>query len=590
MRHASVATSNRSNQEAHGTHAPAPGKRTLTQALAPRPAAARPAPAGPAPAAKAAPTPLQALAAHDDVFALHLGGATPAASPQAVAREGLAGAPSTLPHLDQIQSSFGHHDVRATQSFVGGPAATASQQLGAHAYATDGAVAFAASPDLHTAAHEAAHVVQQRAGVQLRDGLGRPADDHERHADAVADRVAAGQSAVDRLAAHEGGGGGGVQLSADPDAAASDEAAPAAASDEAAPSADADDEADEANDGGGGSLEELDPELAADVDKALATADQVIGGASILQLVPGAAPAKDLANLKGLLGQLRAALAALAATDPEASDDEFLGQIDDIDALQVQVGFATQLVDSECHLYQIKGVAGALAVLGPMLAAERALADRTKAAQTAVDTISKQLDAHRRNLTAALKTIQDETVKAFLTSLLDKVTGPMSELVGSGNLLGQLAVTVAGFGGGQLITQAVDGKAEWTSAELVSLQKSSQETTLKWLIEMEQVPQWAGTIVDSVNAAKSSMEMMQKLTAASDQASAAIDGIQTLSLELLRGTGHQKLALSADEARKFQQEMQPVLAAVAACAPEAQTWQEHIAADRAALAEASGGE
>ncbi|HTE55742.1 MAG TPA: hypothetical protein VK698_33035, partial [Kofleriaceae bacterium] len=63
------------------------------------------------------------------------------------------------------------------------------------AYAIGDRVAFARSPDLHTAAHEAAHVIQQRGGVQLADGVGRSGDMYERHADAVADRVVRGESA-----------------------------------------------------------------------------------------------------------------------------------------------------------------------------------------------------------------------------------------------------------------------------------------------------------------------------------------------------------------------------------------------------------
>ncbi|MEO1271892.1 MAG: DUF4157 domain-containing protein, partial [Myxococcota bacterium] len=44
--------------------------------------------------------------------------------------------------------------------------------MGSLAYATGHTVAFKQSPDLHTAAHEAAHVVQQRAGaVQLKGGI-----------------------------------------------------------------------------------------------------------------------------------------------------------------------------------------------------------------------------------------------------------------------------------------------------------------------------------------------------------------------------------------------------------------------------------
>jgi hypothetical protein len=56
-------------------------------------------------------------------------------------------------------------------------------------------VAFGEAPDLHTAAHEAAHVVQQRGGVQLKGGVGKDGDHYEQHADAVADAVVAGRSA-----------------------------------------------------------------------------------------------------------------------------------------------------------------------------------------------------------------------------------------------------------------------------------------------------------------------------------------------------------------------------------------------------------
>src|SRR5690242_21119787 len=44
--------------------------------------------------------------------------------------------------------------------------------LGSTAYAKGNSIAFAGTPDLHTAAHEAAHVVQQHGGVQLKGGIG----------------------------------------------------------------------------------------------------------------------------------------------------------------------------------------------------------------------------------------------------------------------------------------------------------------------------------------------------------------------------------------------------------------------------------
>src|SRR5437016_5264719 len=86
-------------------------------------------------------------------------------SPQEKAQAGLkSGGGEKLPHLDQIQKAFGDHDVSGVSSHVGGEAAKASKSLNAQAFAHGDKVAFARSPDLHTAAHEAAHIVQQRAG------------------------------------------------------------------------------------------------------------------------------------------------------------------------------------------------------------------------------------------------------------------------------------------------------------------------------------------------------------------------------------------------------------------------------------------
>jgi hypothetical protein len=122
-----------------------------------------------------------------------------------VGSRGTSGAGSSLPHLGQIQASFGHHDVSGVQAHQDAAAAGAANELGATAYAFGNAVAFAAPPDLHTAAHEAAHVVQQRGGVQLADGVDRGANDpYEQQADEVADTVVAGRSAAHLLDATDG--------------------------------------------------------------------------------------------------------------------------------------------------------------------------------------------------------------------------------------------------------------------------------------------------------------------------------------------------------------------------------------------------
>ena len=131
------------------------------------------------------------------------------------AASGLSGSASSLPHMDAIQKSFGGHDVSGIQSYVGGAATKANTQMGSMAYATGNAVAFKDSPDLHTAAHEAAHVVQQRSGVSVPGGVGQVGDAYERHADAVADAVVQGKSAEHLLSAGATGGGStGVQMRA----------------------------------------------------------------------------------------------------------------------------------------------------------------------------------------------------------------------------------------------------------------------------------------------------------------------------------------------------------------------------------------
>ncbi len=140
----------------------------------------------------------------------------------ATAAAGTAGSGGALPFLEPIQRSFGRHDVTGVRAHTDDAAAGASATMGAHAYARGNDVAFGGSPDLHTAAHEAAHVVQQRAGVHLKGGVGEHGDAYERHADAVADTVVAGGSAEALLSTMAGApgpaaaGGSSVQFDAPP--------------------------------------------------------------------------------------------------------------------------------------------------------------------------------------------------------------------------------------------------------------------------------------------------------------------------------------------------------------------------------------
>lgn len=122
------------------------------------------------------------------------------------AAAGLQGAAQPLPHLNAIQKSFGRHPIGDIQAHMDVSAAHAARSLGASAYAmAAGKVAFDGQPDLHTAAHEAAHIVQQRGGVRLKDNLGRKGDRYEQHADRVADAVVRGESAETLLDQVAGG-------------------------------------------------------------------------------------------------------------------------------------------------------------------------------------------------------------------------------------------------------------------------------------------------------------------------------------------------------------------------------------------------
>ena len=123
----------------------------------------------------------------------------PAPPVDAIASGGASGSGAPLPFLEQIRASFGRHDVGHVRAFTGAHASTAARALSARAFTRGSSVVFGRAPDLRTAAHEAAHVVQQRGGVQLKGEVGEAGDVHERNADAVAERVVWGRSAEDLL-------------------------------------------------------------------------------------------------------------------------------------------------------------------------------------------------------------------------------------------------------------------------------------------------------------------------------------------------------------------------------------------------------
>lgn len=169
----------------------APGKRTLTEGLEPGGAGTQ------APAS----APVSPVQRKDGPGAVDDHGV------HAAAATGVSGPSTSLPHLGLIQRLFGRHDVSGIAAHTDDNAVAGAHAMGASAFATSNHVAFAGAPGLHTAAHEAAHVVQQRGGVQLKGGVGEAGDPYERHADAVADLVVQGRSAEALLDQHAGGDG-----------------------------------------------------------------------------------------------------------------------------------------------------------------------------------------------------------------------------------------------------------------------------------------------------------------------------------------------------------------------------------------------
>ncbi|MFT3694855.1 MAG: DUF4157 domain-containing protein [Kofleriaceae bacterium] len=128
---------------------------------------------------------------------------------QAMAGQATAGSGAKLPFADKIQAAFGRHDISGIRAHTDQNAQKGASAMGAQAFASGNDVVLNGNQDLHTVAHEAAHVVQQRGGVQLKGGVGEKGDPYEQNADAVADRVVAGKSAEDLLDGHAGKGGAG---------------------------------------------------------------------------------------------------------------------------------------------------------------------------------------------------------------------------------------------------------------------------------------------------------------------------------------------------------------------------------------------
>lgn len=111
------------------------------------------------------------------------------------AQKGIQTPISELPHADKIKKAFGKHDISSIKAHLGPEATNQAKEIQASAYTMGNDVVFAGQPSINTAAHEAAHVIQQQAGIRPVGGIGKKGDPYERNAEAVAARVEAGQSA-----------------------------------------------------------------------------------------------------------------------------------------------------------------------------------------------------------------------------------------------------------------------------------------------------------------------------------------------------------------------------------------------------------
>jgi hypothetical protein len=112
-----------------------------------------------------------------------------------VASEGASGSGHTLPNFHVVQRSFGKHNISNIRAHTDTAATESMTVLGKGPYATGQNVVLGQSTDLYTVAHEAAHVIQQRSSLQLKDNVGQSNDPHEQHANAVANQVVRGKSA-----------------------------------------------------------------------------------------------------------------------------------------------------------------------------------------------------------------------------------------------------------------------------------------------------------------------------------------------------------------------------------------------------------
>lgn len=105
----------------------------------------------------------------------------------AYAQQGVSGLGQPLPHLDYLKTVFTGQKLDNIQAYTSPTAQAACHRLGAKAFTLGDKIAFrTTNPDKHTVTHETTHVLQQRAGVDLKDAVGSEGDSYEQQAERVA--------------------------------------------------------------------------------------------------------------------------------------------------------------------------------------------------------------------------------------------------------------------------------------------------------------------------------------------------------------------------------------------------------------------
>lgn len=118
-------------------------------------------------------------------------------NPKETAQRGLSGPAGQLPHLGQLEQSFGRN-LSGVPCYSGDSATQSAHELGAHAYAYKGSVVLGDRSDVRTTAEETAHALQQThdfSAFRTNSAMTTPGDGAELEAQNVAHNVAAGAAA-----------------------------------------------------------------------------------------------------------------------------------------------------------------------------------------------------------------------------------------------------------------------------------------------------------------------------------------------------------------------------------------------------------